>query len=143
MPPAARRTTGPRPPARKPAAKPAAKPQFGLFERLRAEAIQDIPEVEPYVIRDVDPPIVIESPDTAEQQLALAAMFDNAGSFALSDARLILQTVCGDAFDRVWDLVRHEKLPVLLALIKEMGDHFAEQGALVAGVEEEDFPGGS
>jgi hypothetical protein len=125
------------------AAKPPAKPQRGLFERLRAEAMQEVPEIEPYVISDVEPPIVIEAPDTAEQQLALLAMFDNEGSFQLADAKAVLATVCGDAFPRVWELCRHEKLPVLLALIKEMGEHFQEQGALVGGVEEDDFPGGS
>jgi hypothetical protein len=134
MPPSARRT---------PAKKTPSKPQHGLFERLRAEAMDEVPEIEPYVIRDVDPPIVIESPDSAEQQLALAAMFDNQGNFALADARLILQTVCGGAFPAVWELVRHEKLPVLLALIRDMGEHFKEQGALASGVEEDDFPGGS
>lgn len=120
-----------------------AKPQHGLFERLRAEAAAAAPEVEPYVISDVEPPIVIEVPDSAEQQLALAAMFDNDGNFRLADAKAVLETVCGDAFPDVWELVRGEKLPVLLALIQDMSEHFSEQGALVSGVEDEDFPGGS
>lgn len=136
MPPATRRS---------PRAAKKAAPRHGSFARLRAEAAKAAPDVEPYVLYDDDgePLVEIPAPDTAEQQLALASMFDNTGSFALADAKLILETVCGDAFGLVWDLTRHEKLPVLLALIKDMGEHFQEQGALVADVEEDDFPGGS
>lgn len=118
-----------------------AKPQ-GTFARLRAEALQDALEIEPYVINDVEPPIVIEAPDTVEQQMALLEMFDNEGQFRIADARRVLETVCGESFDRVWELLRAEKLPVMLRFIQEVGAHFGAQGGIEQ-VDEEDFPGGS
>lgn len=113
----------------------------GVFARLKAEAEEDRSEpLEPYVLDDVDPPIIIEAPDDSERQLALAELFDSQGGFEVRDARRILQLVCGDAFDRVWELVRHEHISVLVKLIDDMGSHFAKQSQLDGAQE---FPGGS
>lgn len=117
------------------------KPQ-GTWERIRAEALKNDRVIEPYVIEDVEPPIEIAAPETAEQQLALAAFFTRSGEFNPADAKAILEVVCADQFDRVWELVRREKLPVLLAFIQDMGQWFEEQGAL-EDVDEDDVPGGS
>lgn len=133
----------PRKTASRPAARKAApKPKLGTFARLRQEALQAAPEIEPYVIDDVEPPIEIAAPDTVEQQLALLSMFDNEGAFRIADARRVLETVCGDSFDRVWELLRGEKLPVMLRFIQDVGQHFGNQGAIEQ-VDQEDFPGGS
>lgn len=120
---------------------PARKPVGGTFARLRAKAAED-EQIEPYLIEDVDPPIEIAAPETAEQQLELAALFDNEGTFRVADAKRILSLICGDSFDAVWELFRREKVTVLIGLIQDMGRHFQEQGA-IENVDEEDFPGGS
>lgn len=119
-----------------------AKPT-GTFARLKAEADADRPQVEPYVLDDVDPPIVITPPEDAERQMELAELFGEQGQFRMSDARRVLRNICGDEFDRVWELVRGEHISVLLALIDDMGQHFAAQGSPADNVTEADFPGGS
>lgn len=133
MPPRTRKTA----PAQKVPAKPAS-----AWARLKAQALADRPDLDPYELDAVDPPILISAPETVEQQLALAEMFSAEGSFRIADARRILQVVCGEQFDAVWALVRHEKLPVLIALIGDMGQYFRDQGAL-DDVDEDDVPGGS
>lgn len=133
MPPRTRNTA-------KPPAKAAAK--VGTFARLRLQALADAPEIEPYVIDDVTPPISIPAPETVEQQLALMEVISSEGKFRIADGRRILTIVCGDQFDAVWTLVKGEKLAVLLAFIDDMSRHFDEQGAL-EDVGEDDAPGGS
>jgi hypothetical protein len=110
----------------------------GLFERLRAEAVKSLPPIEPYIIRDVDPPISIAPPSSTEQQIALANLFTRTGEFQVRDARNVLEAICGETFPRVWDLVRKEHINVLVAFIQDMSEHFS--GELP---DEGDFPGGS
>lgn len=119
--------------------RPAPQPG-GVFARLKAEAEKGRPPVEPYVIDDVDPPIVIAPPGDAESQFAFADLFAEDGSFAMKDVHRVLQLICGDAFDRVWQLVRKEHISVTLALIDDMGRHFQDQ---VPAAEVADFPGGT
>lgn len=120
----------------------AAKPK-GTWARLQAEAAKETAvEFEPYSIEDVDPPILIQPPDTNEQMFAMQELFDNEGAFQLADAKRVLQVICGDSFDEVWELVRRQKLPLLVALIKDISQHFVAQGA-VEQVSDEDFPEGS
>lgn len=126
--------------AAKAAAKVAVKPS--TWARLKAQALADQPEFEPYPLDAVDPPILIPAPETVEQQVALMEMFTSEGQFRIADARRILHVVCGDRFDAVWAVVRGEKMPVLLALIEDISRHFEDQGAL-EDVDEEDVPGGS
>jgi hypothetical protein len=121
-----------------------AKPKpGGVFARLKAEAAADRPAVEPYVIDDVEPPIVIHPPDDAESQLAAADLFNSDGSFQMKDARRVVQLLCGDAYERVWELVRREHVSVLLALIDDMGRHFEAQAEAASVEAARDFPGGS
>jgi len=130
----------PRPRKAAPATKAGPK-KLSTLERLRAQSDTGFTP-EPYRIDDVTPPILIQAPDSAEQQLAFNEFFNSDGTFMIGDARRILETACGDQFGRVWDLVRHEKLPVLLALINDMGRHFDEQNAIEF-VSEDDVPGGT
>lgn len=118
----------------------------GTFARIKAEAdkqrLDEQGPPAPYVIDDVDPPIVIQPPEDTERQLELAEMFDaGTGAFRAADARRILTLICGDEFDRVWDMVRHEHITVLMALIDDMGTHFENQANLREAAGE--FPGGS
>ena len=115
----------------------------GTFARLKAKAAEQRPDIEPYVIDDVDPPIAIYPPEDADTQLEIAELFGSDGRFLIKDARRVLKLICGDAFDDVWELVGKEHITVLLSLIAEMGDHFQAQAAPAEDVDEEDFPGGS
>lgn len=126
------------PPARRSSAPAAAQP--GVFARLKAQAEKDLPEVPPYVIDDVEPPIVIQAPTSTEQQIEIHQLFGNDGTFHVRDAELVLRALCGEAFPRVWEQFRREHVKVLIALIADMGDHFGE---LLQGNGEGDFPGGS
>lgn len=119
-------------------------PKQGVFARIKAEAEADRgdePVIEPYVIDDVEPPIIVGAPETSEQITALGEMLSNDGKFTTLDARRVLAAICGAGFPAMWELVRHEHISVLLALIKDMGEHFEKQGALL--VDEDDSPGGT
>lgn len=136
MPPARPKT------AAKAASRVAVKPKpGGVFARLKEQAAKDAPELEPYVIDDVEPPIVIEAPTDSAVQLEIAELFGEDGGFAMKDARKIIRLLAGDAFDRVMEVFGREHISVLLALIDDMGRHFQEQRPELAEVA--DFPGGS
>lgn len=137
MPPRARTTTKTSP---RTAPKPSAPKSSGTFARLMAEAAKMRTNVEPYVIDDVEPPIVITPPDSVEEQIELAELFRFQGGFAIADARRVLQLVCGEAFPRVWELFRGEHISVLVALVQDITDHF---GPIMTMPGADDFPGGS
>lgn len=130
--------TAPRKRTTRPATKRTSAKPTGTFARLRAEAAKGQPAAEPYVIDDVTPPIVIEAPATTEQQIGLSQLFTSEGDFELRDARRILELICGDAFEAVWELLRKEHISVLTQFIAELAEHF---GASIS--EAADFPGGS
>jgi hypothetical protein len=115
--------------------------QLGTFARLRAQAARDLPTIEAYVLDDVDPPIEIGPPDTLEQQITIQRLFDRDGNFALADAGEVLEVLCGEAFPRVWDLLRNEHVRVSIGLIQDIGRHFEPLMARL--IEAGDFPGGS
>lgn len=129
--------------ARALAVQPAPPKPTGVFARLKAEAEADLPPVEPYVIDDVDPPIVIPPPDDADTQLELSELFGEDGEFQMRDARRILRLICGDAFDRVMEQFGKEHITVLLRLIGDMGRHFQEQAPAASPDGAADFPGGT
>lgn len=111
--------------------------------RKRAEAEGRKPPAPPgpFVIDDVQPPIVITMPDTLERQLALAELIDPHGSFSANQALPLLRALCGPAFGRVWSLIKDDTDPnTAIALVQALMQHMYES----AGVEEaEELPGGS
>lgn len=115
----------------------------GVFARLKAEADADRPPIEPYVIDDVEPAIVIPPPDDADSQLELAELFGEQGQFRMQDARRILQLICGDAYGQVMAVFGKEHVSVLLALIDDLGRHFQEQAEAASPQGARDFPGGT
>lgn len=130
------------PPTKRAPAKAAAARQApqGRFARLRAEAAKNRAPIEPYVIDDVEPPITITAPDDVERQIGILEMLGPDGDqFQVSDARRVLELLCGEEFPRVWELVRKEHISVLMELIADMGEHFGP--ALEAGMAS--APGGS
>lgn len=106
------------------------------WAELRAEALKDYAPKEPYLFDAVDPPIKIEEPTTIEQTLAMALLLDASGNIKIDekDFKGFLQTICGQAFPRVWEVLRYEPAEVLMPFIKELNDHFA--GLPAEGVDE-------
>lgn len=117
------------------------------FAKLQAEARAKAPKLErreadPFVLDDVQPPIVITAPDTVERQLGIAECLDTDGRFDASKAVPLLKALTGSQFGRVWELVRRDKDPnVLIALVQAIFEHFSEELADVQ--EAEALPGGS
>lgn len=93
---------------------------------LKAEATKDYTEKAPYLFDAVEPPIEIKAPDTIEQTLAFASLLDNTGSVSERDFKSLLATICGDAFPKVWAVLKREPNVVLMPFIQELNDHFSE-----------------
>lgn len=121
------------------------------FSKFREEAAKKAkgrakpPEIDPFVIDDVEPHIIITAPDTVERQLVIAEMIGPNGEFHINNALPLLRAMCGDQFGRVWMLVRDDKDPgTLLALIQALVEHFTAQAAALGDVvEAADLPGDS
>ena len=116
------------------------------FADLRAEAQaasaegEEQPEVPPFVIDDVTPPIVITAPDTLERQLVIAEMIDVQGNFSAGQALPLLRALCGDAFPRLWMLIKNDRDPnTAIALVQSLVSHFYA----AIEVEAASLPGGS
>lgn len=119
---------------------------LGAFARIKREAAQlrensDRPkEIEPYVIDDVDPPIVINAPVTVEQQIVVAELTEPSGGIQARNLRPALQQLCGEeAWPRVWELLRREHETVLFAFFDDLHSHFNPR----PGVGGSDVPGKS
>ncbi len=72
--------------------------------------------IEPFVL-DVGESQVVIQPPTGESMLEIAET-------SIYDGRTLLRKICRDQFDAVWDIVKDEPAGVLLALLKDMGQHF-------------------
>lgn len=116
-----------------------------LKKEAEAKAAKREPRkvLEPFVINDVEPPIVITSPDTNERQLMIAEMIGRDGTFDTTNSLPLLRALCGTSFGRVWMLVRDDTEPdTLIALIQAIFKHFED---VIKGLQEaeEELPGGS
>jgi len=131
------------------AAPAGAAPQTYKFAQFREEARaitavagEPEPMYPPFVIDDVEPPIVITAPDTLERQLQIAELIGDEGTvnFTASQALPLLRALCGPAFPRVWALIRHDKDPqTAIALVQALTAHM--YGAIEG--EANETPGGS
>lgn len=109
-------------------------------KRTKAQGRPEAPEIEPFVMDDVEPPIVITAPDTLERQLVIAEMIGPAGDFSASQALPLLKALCGPAFPRVWLLIKDDKDPnTAIALVQALVEHLFD--AVTEGAAE--VPGGS
>jgi hypothetical protein len=100
------------------------------------------PEVPPFVIDDVSPPIVVTAPDTLERMLVAAEGMGVVMRGDMSAVMPLLRALCGDAFERVWWLVREDKGPDrILAVVMAIAKHFEE--VLAPLMEANELPGGS
>ncbi len=130
-------------------AKEEAKGKTFKFSTIKAEAEKNapervVPDVGPFVLDDIDPPIVITFPDTIERQMIIGESMsaDATITFRPQTTLPLLRALCGTAFDRVWMLVRDDKTPdALLGLIRAMFEHWGE--ALQTIIEAGELPGGS
>jgi hypothetical protein len=108
-------------------------------KRAKAQGKQEQPEIEPFVMDDVEPPIVITAPDTLERQLVIAEMISPGGDFSAGQALPLLKALCGPAFPRVWALIKDDKDPnTAIALVQALVEHMFD-----AVTEAADVPGGS
>ncbi|WP_032368592.1 hypothetical protein [Rhodococcoides fascians] len=123
------------------AAKKVSAPQKkSKWATLRQEALKDWKPDPSYFFDAVDPPIEIKPPDTVEQQLALMTLIDTRGSFKYSEIRSLIETICGDSFPAVWQVLRGEPGPVIMPFLNELYDHFMATSA-PAEEEVEEIPG--
>jgi hypothetical protein len=110
-----------------------------MDERAAERAKHPIP---PFVMDDVTPPIVITAPDTQERILVSAEGFSLVQRGDMGAVMPLLRALCGDAFDRVWWLVKDDKgTDRTIALLNALSEHFDE--VLAPYMEANDLPGGS
>jgi hypothetical protein len=95
----------------------------------------------PFVIDDVDPPIVVTAPDTVERQMIIAEMIGPNMEFHPGAALPLLRALCGPAFPRIWMLIKDDTEPDLtVLLIRQILDHFKDA---MPEAEASELPGGS
>ena len=95
----------------------------------------------PFVMDDVEPPIVVTAPDTVERQMIIAEMIGPNGEFHPSAALPLLRALCGPAFPRIWQLIKDDTEPDLtVLLIQNILDHFK---SAIPETEAAEQPGGS
>ena len=95
----------------------------------------------PFVMDDIDPPIVITAPDTVERQLLIAELIGPHGEFHSSATLPLLRALCGPAFPRVWALIKDDTEPDLtIGLVQAIFEHFREA---LPDTEANEQPGGS
>ncbi len=94
------------------------------FSEYRREA-----KPEPFILVDDDgEEIVIDYPDT-ERLMDISET-------PQTQPRRMLAKICGDQFDQVWELVRHEPIEVVSDLVSDIAEHFGLANA-------QEAPGGS
>lgn len=97
------------------------------FADLVAKAEANRKTLPPYVIDDVDPPIVITQWDDLERTSGLQELVDEQGKFDPKHWRRILQLFCGDQYDRVWELFRRQHASIRQILIDDLIRHFQSE----------------
>ncbi|MFE5290332.1 hypothetical protein ACFRAQ_35730 [Nocardia sp. NPDC056611] len=108
------------------------------YAMLRDQARAKHVAREPYEFDAVDPPILITAPDTVERLTAIAEMIDNEGEIDVANLRRIVAAICGDAFGKVWAIIKDEPAEVLFAFVNDVNMHFNAVPAAEGG----ELPGG-
>jgi hypothetical protein len=109
------------------------------YAALRDQARARHKAITPYMFDGTEPPTPITAPETIERATALAELLDNDGHFEYQSIKRLFATVCGDAFDAVWPVIKDEPAELLLMLINDINTHFDNP---VPGDEGADLPGG-
>ncbi|WP_157978675.1 MULTISPECIES: hypothetical protein [Nocardia] len=111
---------------RKPAASTEVEaPKKGRYATLRDEARGKHKPLPPYEFDGTEPPTLISAPDTVERATALARLIDSKGRVNERDVVPLFESVCGPAFDAVWDVIKDEPMEVLFPLFADINSHFA------------------
>lgn len=126
----------------------AAKKKTYKFATLKKEAEKKVGErpkakvPDPFILDDIEPPIVITAPDTVERQLIIAECMGRDGTFDMANAMPLLRALCGDQFGRVWYLIRDDtEADTTIALVQAIVQHFnSNLGDIIEAAE---LPGGS
>ncbi|WP_306365304.1 hypothetical protein [Nocardia sp. CC227C] len=113
-------------------------PKKSRWATLRDEARAQHKPKAPYIFDGCEPPVEITAPDSIERLTALLELVDRKGEVDPTRMRDLVRTVLGDAFDRVWAVIKDEPAEVLLPFIGDISDHFdadpgEEAGALPGG----------
>ncbi|MBF6358203.1 hypothetical protein IU449_27275 [Nocardia higoensis] len=116
-----------------------AAPQKSRWAQLVEESTAGYEPKPPYMFDGTNPPTPIHEPVTADQVTALAALIDSKGRVDVSRVRELFEAVCGDSFQRVWDVVGRAHSDVLIPLFIDINDHFGAVPGEKAGA---DLPGG-
>ncbi|QWS68134.1 tail assembly chaperone [Gordonia phage VanLee] len=102
----------------------------GTYARIQREAAEmrkkagsSSQDLEPYVIDDVEPPIIIHPP-SVDGQLTIAENVGPKGEIRVSSIRTVLRALTGENFDRVYELVKDGDEFDLVALINDIRGHF-------------------
>lgn len=108
------------------------------------------PSVEPFVIDDVQPPIVIPPPDekttlVISEQIGLLSTDLLDPKVSIQRVLPLLRAFCGDQFPRIWALLPTEgTTEAVYVLMQALMDHFSEQMKMLAHARQAaDLPGGS
>lgn len=119
--------------------------KFSTFRKEAEKASVGKPKKKitpPFIIDDVDPPIEITAPTTVGRQLGIVEFVGPNGEFQPAATRMLLQSLCGDQFFRVWMLIEgDENFDTVAQLVKAILEHFKAE--LNNAQEAEELPGGS
>lgn len=116
----------------------------------RAEGREERPSAEPFIIDDVEPPIVIPPPDektvlVISEQIGILST-DLMDPMTSSGRVLpLLRAFCGDQFPRVWAMLPKENTTNAVNIVMQaLLDHFTAQNQQLAHAREAaKLPGGS
>ncbi len=114
-------------------------PKTSRWATMRDQARKEYKPRDPYEFDGCEPPVEITAPDSVERVTALAELIDQNGDFDYRNLRRLFAALCGDAYPRVWAVIRDEPASVLIPLINEIQLHFNA----VPGAEGDDLPGGA
>ncbi|WP_430332736.1 hypothetical protein [Rhodococcus sp. ACT016] len=102
--------------------------KLGKFVQIEREAMADYVPREPYVIDDVEPPIVITEPVETGRIVAIISCLNQVAGGVPEELVFepMLRAVCGDAYDRVWtELLADKHFNVTGTFIEDVRKHFA------------------
>jgi hypothetical protein len=112
-------------------------PKKSRWATLRDEARAKHKALPPYEFDGTTPPTLISAPDTVERATALARLIDSKGRVDERDVVPLFESVCGAAFDTVWDVIKDEPMEVLFPLFADINTHFSS----IPDDEGDDLPG--
>jgi hypothetical protein len=116
----------------------------------RAEGREERPSAEPFIIDDVEPPIIIEPPDektvlVISEQIGMLSSDLIDPQMSIQRVLPLLRAFCGDQFPRVWAMLPKKNTTESVTVVMQaLMDHFTAQNQQLAHAREAaKLPGGS